>query len=357
MAELAVVILAAGKGTRMLSRRQKILHEVGGRPMVSHVLESALQVADLPPLLVVGPGENGVQELFGERAGYVLQPEQLGTGHATMMAAPALEGRSRQVLVTYADMPLLRANTMSGLAERQRTSGAAVVMLTVMGEPGSTFGRVVRGRDGQVLEIVEVAEARRRPEGDALLAIRELNAGVYCFDADWLWQNLDDLPLRRARSGQEYYLTDMIGIAVSQDRPVEARIVDDADECLGAGTRAELVVVEKAFRRRANALWLSAGVTLIDPETTHIDQTATIGQDTVIWPNTYLQGQTTVGQGCVLGPNAVIRDTTLGDECRIEGSIVERCVLGDGAAVPPFSHVVDEQIVVKGPVDSAGQES
>jgi bifunctional UDP-N-acetylglucosamine pyrophosphorylase/glucosamine-1-phosphate N-acetyltransferase len=239
MAELAVVILAAGKGTRMLSRRQKILHEVGGQPMVSHVFESALKVADLPPLLVVGPGEDGVQELFGERASYVLQPEQLGTGHATMMAAPLLEGRSRQVLVTYADMPLLRADTMVDLAERQRVNGAAVVMLTVMGEPSSTFGRVVRGQAGQVVEIVEVAEARQRPEAQTLLAILEHNAGVYCFDADWLWQNLPDLPLRQARGGQEYYLTDLVGLAVSQDQPVEAQVVEDADECLGAGTRAE----------------------------------------------------------------------------------------------------------------------
>ena len=160
--------------------------------MVSHVFESALQVADLPPLLVVGPGEDGVRALFGERASYVLRPEQLGTGHATMMAAPVLKGRSRQVLVTYADMPLLRSDTMAGLAECQRTSGAAVAMLTLMGEPGSTFGRVVRSRDDQVIEIVEVTEAVRRPEGDKLLSIRELNAGVYCFDADWLWQNLSE---------------------------------------------------------------------------------------------------------------------------------------------------------------------
>jgi len=244
-------------------------------------------------------------------------------------------------------MPLLRASTMAGLAERQRVSGAAVVMLTVMGEPSSTFGRVVRGQAGQVVEIVEVAEARRRPEGEALLAIRELNAGVYCFDADWLWQNLNGLPLRQARRGQEYYLTDMVGLAVSQDRPVEAQVVDDADECLGAGTRAELVVVEKAFRRRANDRWLSAGVTLIDPDTTYIDQTVTIGQDTVIWPNTYLQGQTTIGQGNVLGPNTVIRDTTLGDGCRVEGAVVERCELGDGTAVPPFSHIIDGQMIDK----------
>jgi len=309
--------------------------------MVSHVFEAADQVADLPPHLIVGPGDHSLQDLFGDRATYAVQDRRLGTGHATMTAAPALEGRSRQVLVTYADMPLLRPETMSALAELQRTSSAAVAMLSVTGDPSSAFGRLVRDDEGQVLEIVEVAEARQRPDGETILAIRELNAGVYCFDAPWLWSNLDKLPLRQARSGQEYYLTDMVGLAVEQGRRVEALAVEDADECLGAGTRAEMVLVEKAFRRRANERWLSAGVTIVDPDATYIDQTVTIGRDTVIWPGTYLQGQSTIGENCVLGPNAVIRDATLGDDCVIEQAIVERSELIGATIVPPFSHLVD----------------
>jgi bifunctional UDP-N-acetylglucosamine pyrophosphorylase/glucosamine-1-phosphate N-acetyltransferase len=218
-------------------------------------------------------------------------------------------------------------------------------MLAVMGEPDSSFGRVVRDEQGKVVEIVEVAEARQRLDGQALLTIRELNAGVYCFDAGWLWANLDKLPLRKARRGEEYYLTDMVGLAVAQDRLVEATVVEDADECLGAGTRAELVLVEKAFRRRANARWLAAGVTLVDPDVTYIDQTVTIGRDTVIWPNTYLQGQTVIGDECVIGPNTIIRDSTLGQSCQVEQAVVERCQLGDGVIVPPFSHLVDKKLV------------
>lgn len=345
LAELAIVILAAGKGERMLSSRQKILHDVGGRPMVSHVFEAAVQISDLPPHLIVGPGENGVRQLFGERATYAVQDQRLGTGHATMMAALALAGRSQQVLVTNADMPLLRPETIAALADAQRASGAAVAMLTVKGDSASSFGRVVRDKRGRVVEIVEVAEARQRPDGEAILAIRELNAGVYCFDAAWLWANLDKLPLRQARSGEEYYLTDMVGLAVGQDRLVEALAVEDADECLGAGTRAELVLVEKAFRRRANARWLAAGVTLIDPDVTYIDQTVTIGRDTVIWPNTYLQGRTVIGEDCIIGPNAIIRDATLGRGCRVEQAMVERSEVGDGVIVPPFSHLVDRNVV------------
>jgi bifunctional UDP-N-acetylglucosamine pyrophosphorylase/glucosamine-1-phosphate N-acetyltransferase len=245
------------------------------------------------------------------------------------------------VLVTYADMPLLRPETMASLAKLQRASGAAVTMLTVMGDPSSTYGRVVRDNAGKVVEIVEVAEAKQRPDGQDILATRELNAGVYCFDAAWLWSNLDQLPLRQARSGQEYYLTDMVGLAVEQGRIVEAMAVEDADECLGAGTRAEMVLVEKAFRRRANDRWLSAGVTIVDPDATYIDQTVTIGRDTVIWPGTYLQGKTSIGESCSLGPNAIIRDATVGDDCLIEQAVVERCTIKDATEVPPFSYLVD----------------
>lgn len=334
---LAVVILAAGQGTRMKSKKQKILHEVGGKPMVQHAFDAATAVADLPPVLVVGPGEDGVRDLFGERARYAVQPEQLGTGHAAQMAAPALHGRADQVIVTYGDMPLLRADTLARLASTQADTGAAVVMLSVMGEPSSSFGRVVRGADGHVAEIVEVAEAKQRSNTAELLAIRELNAGVYCFDGEWLWANVGNLPVRQARSGLEYYLTDLVGTAVAQGRIVKAIATADPAECLGAGTRAELALVEHAFRQRARAYWLDHGVTLIDPDTVYIDPDVVIGQDTVIWPNTYLQGQTTIGSECVLGPNAIIRNARIGSGCRIPQAVVEQTALPDGTEVEAFS--------------------
>jgi bifunctional UDP-N-acetylglucosamine pyrophosphorylase / glucosamine-1-phosphate N-acetyltransferase len=337
MSTLAVVILAAGKGTRMLSKTQKILHDVGGRPMVAHVFESAAAVADLPPLLVVGPGEDGVQRLFGERAWYVTQPQPLGTGHAALMAKPALAGKSEQVIITYADMPLLRPETLKKLAQSQAEGGVAVSMLSVIGSPASSFGRVVRNTGGKVTEIVEVAEARQRPNTAELLAIRELNVGVYCFEAGWLWEQLPLLPIRQARSGQEYYLTDMVERAVTQDKGVEAIVVEDPDECLGAGTRAEMTAVEKAFRRRTNKHWLENGVTLIDPEATYIDQTVIIGQDTIIWPNTYLQGNSRIGQDCVIGPNTIIRDAQIGQGCHIEQAVIENTIVNDSTRVEPFT--------------------
>lgn len=334
---LAIVLLAAGKGTRMNSKYQKILHEVGGKPMIMHIFEAAEAVADVPPVLVVGPGAEGVRALIGERASYAVQAEQLGTGHATMMAETAVKNKATQVIVTYGDMPLLRADTLRQLATMQADTIATVTMLTVMGSPDSSFGRVVRAEDGGVAEIVEVAEAKHRPNTEELLNIRELNVGVYCFDADFLWQNIHHLPLRQARSGQEYYLTDMIETAVKQGKRVEAIVADDVDESLGAGTRAELVDVEKAFRRRAINQWLANGVTFIDPDSIFIDQDVQIGQDTVIWPNTYIQGKTVIGEDCTIGPNTILRNAIIGDDCRVEQALVVNGQVESGSVVEPFS--------------------
>ena len=321
----------------MLSKKQKILHEVGGKPMVQHLFDTAVSLTPLPPVLIIGKGGDGVRQLFGDRALYAIQHEQLGTGHATQMAKPLLAGQANQVIVTYADMPLLQLETLQKLVDLQTATGASVALLSVMGSPESTFGRVVRDENGRVTEILEVAQAKRRPNAADLLAIPEQNAGVYCFAADWLWDNIAKLPLRQARSGPEYYLTDMIELAVQQKQGVAAMATDDPDESLGAGTRAEMVAVEKAFRRRANNRWLAQGVTIVDPDSTYIDPDVIIGQDTVIWPGSYLQGQTAVGADCTIGPNTILRNATVGDNCRIEQAMVEGANVVAGTAVPPFT--------------------
>ena len=340
--DLAVVILAAGHGTRMNSKRQKLLHEVGGKPMIQHVFDTAVSTAQYPPVFVTGKGGDKLRDWFQEQAFYVKQTEKLGTGHATRMATDLLQGQSKQVAVLYGDMPLLKANTLAELAAKQAETGAAVIMLSVMGKPESAFGRVVRNAYGHVREIVEVAEARRRSNTTALLNIQEHNAGVYCFDAAFLWENLPHLPQHIARDGNiEYYLTDMIGLAVAQGRMVEAMTTDDADECLGAGTRAEMVPVEQAFRHRAVRYHQENGVTIMSPDSTFIDQGVEIGQDTVLWPNTFIQGKTMIGEDCVIGPNTIIRKATLGRGCRVEQAVVENVTLEDGKIVTPFTHLSD----------------
>ncbi|MEM7334946.1 MAG: NTP transferase domain-containing protein [Chloroflexota bacterium] len=326
---LSIILLAAGKGTRMNSKYQKILHEVGGKPMVQHIFEAAVEVSDNKPVLVVSHDEDGVQSLFGETAVYVEQAEKLGTGHATQMAKSLMAGKSGQVIVTYGDMPLLRPETLIRLAKRQSETKAVMSLLTVAGSPESSFGRIVRGEGEQVLEIVEVAEVRRREVPDKWLNIRELNVGVYCFDAEFLWQNIDNLPQRQARNGIEYYLTDMVETAVSQNKRVEPVLLKDIDECLGAGTRQELVDVEKAFRQRANQKWLTQGVTLIDPDATYIDQDVIIGKDTVVWPNSFIQKGTTIGEDCIIGPNTTLRASKIGQQCVVEQALLHNQEIPD----------------------------
>lgn len=337
---LSIILLAAGHGTRMNSKTQKILHAVGGKPMIMHLFEAAEATADKRPLLIVGAGAEGakaLQNLLGNRADYVVQAEKLGTGHAVMVAHDHQRGQSDQVIVGYGDMPLLKAETLRRLADQQAQSGAAIVMLSLIGDPDTSFGRVVRDENGRVCEIIEVAEAKRRPNAADYLSIPELNAGVYCFDADWLWDNINDLPIRQARSGQEYYLTDMVETAVSQQKLVEAIVSDDPDECLGAGTRAEMVDVEKAFRRRANGRLLAQGVTIVDPDNCYIDQDVTVGQDSIIWPGTYLQGKTAVGQDCIIGPNTVLNNATIGDGCTIAQSSITGATVPAGTKTAPFT--------------------
>ena len=328
---LAAVILAAGQGTRLKSALPKVLHRLGGQPLVRHAIATAQAVTGAAPVLVVGHGAEAVRAELGEAARYALQAEQLGTGHAVRQAEALLRGQCRRVLVTYADMPLLRAETLQKLVDAQDRNPGPLTLLTVHAPELKDFGRIVRDAQGRVVAIVEAAQAT--PEQ---LAIPEVNPGAYCFDAEWLWEALARLPL--SPKG-EYYLTDLVGMAIAEGRPVEAVLADDVAETIGINTRAQLAEAEAGLRQRVNARWLAAGVTLIDPATTYIETTVTLGPDTVIWPNTHLQGATTVGAGCVLGPNTIVRDTVIGDECQVECSVLEGAWLGRGVEVGPFAHL------------------
>ncbi len=338
MTKIAAMILAAGKGTRMNSKRQKILHHVGGKPMVQHVYETAASVVTVPPIMIVDGEGSGVHALFGDAALYAVQAERLGTGHAVRVATEVLPPAVEQVVVLYGDMPLVLASSLTAILQQQAQSGAAIVMRTVPHDPPSSFGRILRDETGRVVEICEVAEAKRRPNADEILAIREVNPGIYCFDAAFLREHIGSLPLRQARSGQEYYLTDMIEVAVKHGLLVETIAAEDAVEGLGAGTRAELIAVDRAFRQRAVVAWLEQGVTIIDPDSTYIDSDARIGRDSIIWPNSYIQGDSVVGEDCVIGPNSVLRSAEIGDRCIIEQSVIEDVVIAADTIVPPFTH-------------------
>lgn len=326
------VVLAAGQGTRMRSKTPKVLHSLLGRPLLQYALDTAREAAGSPPVAVIGYQADLIRETIGEDAcRFVLQEEQLGTGHAVQQAEGLLRGKADWILVSSADMPLLRAETLTRLLEAQKRHSGPVTMLSIESEQSRGFGRVLRGPHGEVRGIVE--EAQAAPEQ---LAIRELNAGVYCFSGAWLWDALKRIPL--SPKG-EYYLTDAVGLAVEDGLSVQALAINDLSETIGINNRVHLAEAEALLRRRINREWMLAGVTLIDPERTYIEPGVTIGVDTVIWPDTYLQGITAIGEDCAIGPNSIVRDTRIGNRVKVLSSVLEKAVVEDDVDIGPFGHL------------------
>ena len=329
--KVTAVLLAAGQGTRMKSRLSKVLHPVCGKPMLAYALAVAGSASTEKPVVVVGKDGETLRAFLGDTTVCVLQDPPLGTGHAVRQAEASLRGNTDLVLVTYADMPLLRPETLVRLVETQKKNTGPITMLTVIAPDPRGFGRVVRGPDGSVQAIVE--EAAATPEQ---LTIRELNVGAYCFSAGWLWQALGRIPL--SKKG-EYYLTDTVELAVNAGLLVQALVSDDLTESIGINTRVHLAEAEAAMRDRINRAHMLAGVTIINPAATYIDPDVTIGPDTVVWPNTYLHGKTVIGSGCTIGPNTITEDTTIGNDCKILAAVTEQAVLEDNVSIGPFARL------------------
>lgn len=329
--KLSAVILAAGQGTRMKSNLPKVLHLLLGKPMAWYALETARQVTGGKPVMVIGHGADQVRLVLGAQAEYVLQEPQLGTGHAVMQAEQLLSGKSDLVLVTYADMPLLTRETLARLVEVAQSHTGPISMLTVTTSETRGFGRIVRDPIGHISGIVE--EAQASPEQ---LGIHELNPGVYCFRASWLWTSLKRVKL--SPKG-EYYLTDLVGLAVEDGHMVRTVALEEADEVIGINTRVHLAQAEALLRQRINRQWMLAGVTLIDPDSIYIEPEVILGQDTILWPGTFLHGNTRVGAGCVIGPNTIIRDTQVGDHCTLLASVLEGALVEDHVEMGPYCHL------------------
>ena len=329
--KITAVLLAAGHGTRMKSDLPKVLHPVVGKPMVFYGLEATRQASTETPVLVVGYGADAVKAAVGRASDYVIQEKQLGTGHAVLQAETLLKGKTDYVIVTYADMPLLRPETLKNLVDTQKANPGPITILTVVARDPRGFGRIVRKDDGTVQAIVE--EAAATPEQ---LKINELNVGAYCFSAGWLWEALRRIPLSQRG---EYYLTDTIEVAVKAGLPVQAIVLDDIIETIGINTRVHLSEAESAMRQRINRMHMLAGVTVIDPASTYIEPDISIGPETTIWPNTYLHGATSIGANCTIGPNSILRDAQLADHCTVLASVVEGAVLENDVEVGPFARL------------------
>lgn len=330
--KITAVLLAAGQGTRMKSDLPKVLHPLCGRPMLWHVLEALKAVTTEQPVVVVGHGAEEVRKYVGDSAQCVLQELQLGTAHAALQAESSLRGKTDYVIVTYADMPLLRGETFKQLLETQRLNAGPLSLLTVIADDPRGFGRIVRKADGTVEAIVEeyVATPEQRE-------IRELNVGAYCFKAEWLWDALHRIE-KNPKKG-EYYLTDIIELAVKDQLPVQAVVHDDFIETIGINTRVHLSEAEAALRMRINHEHMLNGVSMMNPASTYIEIDVKIGKDTTLLPNTYLHGTTVIGERNVIGPNTIIRNTIIGNDCKILASVLEGAVLEDDVDTGPFARL------------------
>ncbi|MDY6851588.1 MAG: NTP transferase domain-containing protein [Thermodesulfobacteriota bacterium] len=331
MAEnLAVLILAAGKGTRMKSDLVKVLHPLMGQPMLAHVVNSARYLKPDRTVLVVGRQAEEVKaNIKGEGLTFVLQEEQLGTGHAVAQAREALADFKGTVLILSGDVPLLSAQTMMDFLAAHRQSGAPLSVLTVELMDPAAYGRIIRDKNGYLLRIVEARDATAEE-----LAVCEINTGIYAVDAGLLFDLVTNLG--RDNDQKEYYLTDLVAMTRDRDMLVAAILSPDPEEVLGINDRADLAEAIAILKVRTNYAWMLAGVTMIDPDTTYIETTVKLARDVTLWPNTLLLGRTSVGPGAAIGPNCQLMDAVVGAGATVKnGAFIEQSKIPDGAVIGP----------------------
>jgi bifunctional UDP-N-acetylglucosamine pyrophosphorylase / glucosamine-1-phosphate N-acetyltransferase len=331
----AALILAAGKGTRMKSETAKVMHPLEGRPMISYPMSAAREAGAERIGIVLGHRAEEVEGFLAgeENVSFIRQEEQLGTGHAVACAAEFLAGSDGPVLILCGDVPLLTSKTVRDLLEAHRRERATVTVLTAIVENPRGYGRIVKGKNGNVLRIVEEKDATEEER-----TIPEINSGTYCVDSPFLREAVTLLSTDNAQ--KEYYLTDIIGIAGKRGLACRSFSVGSPEEVLGVNDRVQLAEAARVIRRRTNESLMLSGVTLIDPAAAYIEPGVTIGTDTVVHPNAVIRGRTTIGSCCEIGPGAVIRDCTIGDGSIVKaGSVLEEALVGNSVAVGPMAHL------------------
>jgi bifunctional UDP-N-acetylglucosamine pyrophosphorylase/glucosamine-1-phosphate N-acetyltransferase len=327
----AAIVLAAGQGTRMRSRLPKVLHPVAGRPMIDHVLDTLKGAGIDHPVVVTGHGAQQVEEALAGRVPTARQDPQLGTADAVRVGLERIPSDARQVLVTMGDAPMLPPAQLTALIAERDAAGAAIALLAArMAEPAG-YGRIVRAADGSVRAIVEEADTE-----PATRQIDEVNVGTYCFDADWLRASLGSIA---ASPSGEYYLTDLVALAIAGGRRVAVVVAPDPELALGINDRVALSVAEERLRREIVEHHMLHGVTIVDPATTRIDAGVEIGQDARIEPWTILEGATVVAQDAVIGPHAHLRDSRVGPRSHVWRSVLEEASVAEDVEIGPFAHL------------------
>lgn len=326
------VVLAAGQGKRMKSKLYKVLHQVCGKPMVGHVVHALEQLETHRTVVVVGHGADSVKAYLGDRAEYVMQEQQLGTGHAVLQAKELLADEDGITVLLYGDTPLVTSTSLQEMIQLHKDKGAAATVMTAIMENPFGLGRIIRNEQGRLSEIVEQKDCT--PEQRE---IKEINSGMYCFDNRKLFQALSKVTNNNSQN--EYYLTDVISILVGENEIVEAYCTPDAMETLGVNDRVALSEAEQIMRARINRGHMLNGVTLIDAASTYIEADVQIGSDTVIYPGSVLKGNTVIGEDCVIGPQADITNSALGNGVQVVHSVLNDAVVGHETTVGPFAYL------------------
>lgn len=324
------VILAGGKGTRIRSDKPKVIHKVNGVPMVKRVTNTLENIGITNNIYIIGYKREMVLDVMGDIP-YVVQEEQLGTGHAVLIAKEKIEEHKDDVLITYGDAPLIREETlfsMKKIFEEKKLDG---ILLSCEVKNSYAYGRIIKD-NGKVVNIIEEKDATEEEK-----KIKEINVGVYIFKYDKLIYALERLTNNNAQG--EYYLTDVVKILSESGANIETYVTLDEDEILGVNSKDQLAQAEKIVKNRKNNKLMENGVILIDPNNTYIEDEVEIGEDTVIYPNTIIQGKTKIGKNCVILGNTRIENSIISDNVKIEASVVEQSILETGVTVGPFAHL------------------
>ena len=334
MNEVGIIILAAGQGKRMRSSLPKVMHPLCGKPLFLHVLTTAKRLTPGKVAIIIGHGAEAVKQAYpNDDVTWIVQEQQLGTGHAVLCAENAFREFAGDVLILSGDVPLISGQTLNAIIHWHRQRNASLTLLTASLKEPRGYGRVLRHSDGEIAAIVE-----ERDTTDAQQRIEEVNAGIYVTSAPLLFSALEKVKNHNEQG--EYYLPDVVAIALKQGKRIATMKVDDAREVMGINTREELAQMEKTLQERINRKWMDNGVTLKDPNTTYIDDDVVIGNDTVIGPNTHLRGNTVIGKRCQIDGSAYLTDAQIGDEVHVKFSVVMTSSrVAAGAIIGPFAHL------------------
>ena len=341
MANLVAVILAAGKGTRMRSKYPKVLHKVGGKPMLQHVIDAATVAGCDEKVVIVGHEAELVEKMVGSQGKIALQAEQLGTGHAVMQTAEALKGFTGTALILCGDTPLLEGEELKKFCEAHKASGAAATVLTAVMDDPFGYGRIVRDEKGNVQAIVEQKDAT-----EAQKAIKEINTGIYCMECPLMFDVLATLTNDNAQG--EYYLTDVLEKLNQAGQKVGGVVTEDSDMVMGINSRKQLSVAEGVMRQRILDKLMDNGVTIMDPASTFIEGSVKIGRDTIIYPYTWLEGNTVIGEDCEIGPNARFTNVKIGNDNHLQFIYGHDCEVKNHVTAGPYVHLRPDTVISDG---------